>query len=331
AEARPAGLPCLVGRALIVLGRMARKSGDGDVGLVALEEALQVAEQRADCHLLTAARLETLWSLVQAGRLAEADVLARRVLTTRDAEPSQIAEARYAVATLAWRRGRIHQAELYGEAAFSGYREAGARTGMAHAACLLGDVARARGAHGTARDRYHEGLALLDAAGGGGRGLVLCNLGQTWLAQDDRVAARAAFIEARQEAARGTDRELRAVVDFFLLVCDALAGRWRACDGRAGVFLVLRDQTPEADVVAQAPALARMAEAAGSARVADAAWNLAEQWLFALGRDAEARAIQAERLTASQARARGLFVRPPTREPSLPPLPRRSEPPKPMK
>ncbi|MEZ4473963.1 MAG: ATP-binding protein [bacterium] len=158
AEARPAHLPCLVGRALIVLGRMTRQLGDAGAGLAALEEALQVAELRADCHLLTAARLETLWSLVKGGRLAEADALARRVLTTKEpVEPSQLAEARYAVATLAWRRGRVHQAELYGEAAFSGYREAGARTGMAHAACLLGDVARARGAHAAARERYQEG------------------------------------------------------------------------------------------------------------------------------------------------------------------------------
>ncbi|MEZ4473962.1 MAG: hypothetical protein R3F60_24880 [bacterium] len=63
------------------------------------------------------------------------------------------------------------------------------------------------------------------------------------------------------------------------------------------------------------PLLARLAEAQGAHRIADAAWSLAEDWLFALGRDADARHLQTERLGAAQRRSRGLFVRLPSREP----------------
>lgn len=304
--------------ALVVLGRIDRLAGfDGQARLTA---ALTEAEAVGEPGLLGQARLEAAWCLAGLGRLAEAEVLARQVVRTDVVGGDALrAEARHAVASIAWRRDRVHQALMFAEAAFAGYRGVGSRAGMAQVAQLLGDIARARGDRSQAEQRYRESLALVDAAGGLGRGRVLGSLALVHLGRGDVGQARVLLIEGRQDTlvAQGLRSEPRrdrrqpevrpvrvgerARLDFFLLICDAQSARWRSCEARLEAAESLR-AAPEPDVAELARGLARLAEGAGRTRVADVAWELAEVQLAALGREAEVDALVSERLEASRRR-----------------------------
>ena len=299
----------LQARALVVLGRIGRQGGAPQVGLDRLNEAILIAGPLGDLGLLGQARLEAAWCLARLGRLPEADLMARQVVrlvpnrAAPTGAPSTLrAEARYAVASIAWLRSRCNQAELFGEAAFANFREVGGRLGMARSACLLGDIARARGEREIAEERYRESLALLDAAGGRGRSVLLGNLALLSLHADEVAVARALLTEGRQEAQRSDEPEARAVLDFFLLVCDARSGRWRACESQVGLIEALGMTTPMPDVAEHAHGLARLAERASCFPVADAAWALADRQLNTLMLPAEEAALREERVEAGRRR-----------------------------
>jgi tetratricopeptide (TPR) repeat protein len=304
-------------------GELARRRGDTDAALAALDEAIVLALRADDADVAAWARCRRAITYASRGRLEEAgrdlDAAGERVGALAPATRGALEDARGYVAGLSGdlglrRAAFARAAELHAEAGDL-RRAAGSESNAADAACLLGlfEVAESglRRAVSSARrvgNRLTEGYAL-------------ANLGRALASLQREREAREALGQARKIAASIGDAHLAAAVDLYACRLDPA----RADEARLAALL--DDPAPTIRAAAEMIAAERASEPAVVAAHARRALEIAgggleegevdlyvsaAHALTRAGSDVEARAALEEargRLEALAARITDLDVR----------------------
>jgi len=299
--ARAAGAPGADGatraRALAVLGGVARERGNVALAQRTWRAAIDEAE-RAGEHARAAMLLRWL-GIAHADR-GEPDLAAgchQRALAAALAAGDELSAARTELALgglLLNVLERPADAQAAIESALERMRRSGARGGEADVLNALGELARWRGHHDRALEHYQAAATVYDSVGSRGAVVARLNVGQTLVEAGRAGEAEAVIQPCLALLARSGRRGLQVIAHVALLACAAARADWAAWDAHAAAAEELLRATgfADTDVARAAATAAETARAAGDAPRAARAFALsAAQWR-ALGRAAQADAME---------------------------------------
>lgn len=236
--------------------------------------------------------------LLEAGRLGEA----RGVLESVRGELRggsrlvDLATVEQLLSRVARQSGALEPAQAHALQSLAAFERAGHRWGVASCHNELGEIARENGALDAAEQAYREALRRMDALGAEDARVVRINLGILLQERRRYQEARPVLLDALAGTAAAGQRAIHAVVQLLLLSAAAAEGAWQEWDERAAVAAALLADTGFVDVdVARAlERAARLAREVGQRARAEVALRAAVGQWRALGREAEAAAIEGQ-------------------------------------
>ena len=298
AEAHALGDRQMYSEALLEHGRALGTIGGVAAGLPAVRRAADEAAAVGDGLLESRALLVEGAMLLASGRPAAAQTAYEAALVRSGGREGSLMKANVlsALADLERRGGDQERAARCASEARSIYQLIGARWGQAHAANLLGDIARYQGDLSAAEAHYREscqlygGIGSFDAiAADGNLALVLIELGQS-----DEARRLLDHVVLRADGAHS--HELSQIFRACQLPCLAADADWPTWDATfARIDALCSGALVEPDVARTACRAAEGATAQGDADRAAQAWDLAIAQFEGLGRVSDAEAARAAR------------------------------------